>query len=603
MKKQTFIIVLFLFLGIFWTTQTKAEQTSAKAKTETMKKPLKDYPKLWEKVDSLEAKGLPKSALEVVNEIYAKAKKVENNPQMVKAYIYRMKFRRNIEEKAFENYIFELERDLLEAKAPLQQLMHSLAAEMYWMYYQQNRWKFRDRTETMNFENDDIETWTLNQLIDKTIKHYYSSLGSADATKAADINDYNEILEKGSQDPKLRPTLFDFLIHRAIKFFQNSEISLNRPADQFNLKEDVYFAEMSEFKNATIQTKDTLSLHFHTITLMQRILAFNRETDNFDALIYNDVQRIAFVYANSTNPKKEELYFNALSKIEEKYTENKYSAEASYLKAIFYRVNASKYNFLQKETFKYKEYNTLALNICKKVIKEFPKTDAANKCKVLESKIEAKSVSFKSENIVTPNANFPIRIEYRNVDKLYLKVLKIDRKKLKEITDKHYGKKAIEKIVKAGTKVYSDQYNLTSSADYNSHSTEAILDGQVIGNYVIMLSTSSDFTWKENSLSYEFLNVTNLTYITRSMENYNEYYILDRMKGHAVAGATVKAYYSDYNYKRRKYIKTLFGTYTSDEKGHIRIDAKKKKSRSVNLEITKGNDFYSTDRNFYLAYC
>jgi hypothetical protein len=48
------------------------------------------YTKEWKKVDSLAAKGLTKSALEVVNGIYDKAKSESNAPQFVKAIIHRM---------------------------------------------------------------------------------------------------------------------------------------------------------------------------------------------------------------------------------------------------------------------------------------------------------------------------------------------------------------------------------------------------------------------------------------------------------------------------------------------------------------------------------
>ena len=56
------------------------------------------YAKEWKKVDSLANKGLNKSALEVVNGIYDKAKTENNAPQYVKAIIHRMKFEQYMEE-------------------------------------------------------------------------------------------------------------------------------------------------------------------------------------------------------------------------------------------------------------------------------------------------------------------------------------------------------------------------------------------------------------------------------------------------------------------------------------------------------------------------
>jgi len=598
--KQHYLIVILAAIVFFASDCQEAYALSKSPINKTIM--IDSYEKLWARVDSFQNKGLPKSALEVVNVIYEKAKTEKNDPQLVKAYIHRMMFRRSIEEKAFESFIFEMEKDLLEMEAPLQQVMHSLAAEMYYMYYQQNYWKFQDRSETLNFQPDDIETWTLSQLVNKSIMHYHSSLENVEILQTTLLSSYKEIITKGTHDERLQSTMYEFLVKRALTYFKNTQLTINRPADQFTIKEDFYFAQASEFISADIQTKDTLSLHFYAIKLFQNLLHFNTESENLDAFIFNDIERIEFVNAHSTNPQKAELYFEALNQIESKYPENVYAGEASYLKSVFYKNGASRYNFLQPETFKYKEYLVTAHQIASKAAKKFPRTMLAQKCAWVINEIEQKQVQFESENYLTPNANFPIRISYKNVEKLYAKIVKIDRKRLAEIQEKFYGEKAIEKIEKEGIVVYTNEYALTGTNDYQWHSTEVIMKGQALGSYVVMLGTSSKFSNKENSLSYNFIDVTNLSFLERQKDNYNEVIVLDRTTGHTVAGATVKTYYTDYDYKKRKYVKELIKTYTSDANGYVRIDADKKASRSLSYEITKDVDFLSSDRNFYLAY-
>ncbi len=185
---------------------------------------------------------------------------------------------------------------------------------------------------------------------------------------------------------------------------------------------------------------------------------------------------------------------------------------------------------------------------------------------------------------------------------MYAKVIKIDRKRLEEIQEKFYGKKAIEKIEKEGTVVYTNEYALTGSDDYHWHYTEVIMKGQPLGNYVVMLGTSPKFSSNKNSLSYNFVEVTNLSFLERAKNNYNEVIVLNRTNGQTVAGATLKTFYTDYDYKKRKYTKQLVKTYTSDANGYVRVDADKHQSRNVSYEITKDLDFLSSDRDFYLAY-
>src|SRR5688572_17647686 len=50
------------------------------------------YSKHWSQVYRFEVRDLPKSALEVVDQIYTKAKRDKNTTQVVKALLYQSKF-------------------------------------------------------------------------------------------------------------------------------------------------------------------------------------------------------------------------------------------------------------------------------------------------------------------------------------------------------------------------------------------------------------------------------------------------------------------------------------------------------------------------------
>ena len=103
----------------------------------------KDFEKEWKKVDSLIDKGLPKSALEIVNLIYDNAKAQKNAAHFVKAVIYKMKLLDNVEEDAYAKNINQLEQEVNTAEFPIKPVLQSMLAEMYWRYYQQNRYIFK----------------------------------------------------------------------------------------------------------------------------------------------------------------------------------------------------------------------------------------------------------------------------------------------------------------------------------------------------------------------------------------------------------------------------------------------------------------------------
>lgn len=141
------------------------------------------YDKLWKKVDSCERKGLSESALNVVEGIYAKAKTENNASQFVKAVLHRMKFESYKEEFSIEKSIIKLRDEANEAKYPIKPVLQSILADAFWQYFQNNRWKFYNRTTTVNFKNDDIETWDLKAITNAVITNYKASLSNTDRLK------------------------------------------------------------------------------------------------------------------------------------------------------------------------------------------------------------------------------------------------------------------------------------------------------------------------------------------------------------------------------------------------------------------------------------
>lgn len=204
----------FLALGFFSNTFTKQiPKMLTFGKNDT-------YDKLWKRVDSCELKGLTESALTVVNVIYKKAKLESNAPQFVKSILHRMKFESYKEEFSLEKSIFKLRDEVNEAHYPIKPVLQSILADAFWQYYQNNRWKFYDRTTTVNFKNDDIETWDLKAITNAVITNYKASLSNVDSLKLTKIDLYDAIINKGTTECRAwRPTLYDFLGHRALGFF------------------------------------------------------------------------------------------------------------------------------------------------------------------------------------------------------------------------------------------------------------------------------------------------------------------------------------------------------------------------------------------------
>ena len=177
--KLTVIILLALLtlFGSFLNKQAKLQP------------PMKnfDYTASWQKEEEFEKQGLPESALNVINGIYTNAKTENNIQQQVKAVIYILKLTDYKEENSFVKNLNRLENETRSAVFPLKPILHSMLAEAYWRYYQSNRYSYGQRTRTVDFKNDDISTWSLEKIVEETIKNYQLSLADEDQLKSIKV--------------------------------------------------------------------------------------------------------------------------------------------------------------------------------------------------------------------------------------------------------------------------------------------------------------------------------------------------------------------------------------------------------------------------------
>ena len=141
------------------------------------------YENEWKEVESFVRKGLPQSALKIVDDIYLQSKAENNAPQFLKAAIYQVKLQIDYQEDFMESSLAQISEEMKSSHAPVSQILHSIQAELYWRYYQGNRYKFMDRTRVSNPDPADIKTWDLQTLVKAVTENYLASLEDANNSK------------------------------------------------------------------------------------------------------------------------------------------------------------------------------------------------------------------------------------------------------------------------------------------------------------------------------------------------------------------------------------------------------------------------------------
>ncbi len=580
-NKKSFIIAILVIAGITGVITVFGFKGNLKQSLLIFPKG-STYSKEWKKVDSLVAKGLNKNALEVVNGIYGKAKTENNAPQFVKAIIHRMKLEQYMEEYSLENALNKLSEEIKDAKYPVKPVLQSMLAESYWQYYQNNRWKFYNRTQTVNFKNDDITTWDLKTIFSQVLKNYNASLESADSLKRTPLNIYDEVIIKQTDSRKFRPTLYDFLAHRAIDFYMNEEPDIERPSYKFELTSESYFWKNEDFVKLKIETNDTLSSKYFAIKTLQELIAFHLKDESPLALVDADLKRLKFVRNKSVSEIKDSLYLMALQNLEKKVEPidlqnhlkkvdegHSCSAEVNCEIAKFYNEKGSKYKPDQSDENKW--WKKQAVDLCNNVIKTFPASNGAKNCEVLKAGITEHSVDFITESVNIPNQPFRSLVTYRNLKTVYVRIAEMDIDRYNRVIEKDYGEDLMKQFQKlAPLKEWTVE--LPDDGDYQTHTTEIKIPEFPLGHYIMLIGSDKSFSYKNNGVAYTHIWASNISYISRRMTNGSyDFYVQHRVTGTPLMGVKAQIYYQKYNYITRQYEYVKDEKYTSDENGFFNV--------------------------------
>ncbi|MFZ1288849.1 MAG: hypothetical protein WAR79_02070, partial [Melioribacteraceae bacterium] len=383
------------------------------------------YSTSWEKVDSLERIGLTLSALEIVDKIYKTAKKDNVHPQFIKSVLYKLKFANYVEENSQVKIVNEVKKEIQESSFPSNAILESILADMYWQFYKNNRHKFQQRTETVNFENEDFQTWDLNRIVKEITKYYLSSIEQNNELQKIPLKEFEEILIfDDSEDAHLRPTLYDVLAHKALTFFINEESSLTQPVYKFVLDKENDLAIDTAFIKNNYSTKDSLSLKFYAIQLYQKLIAFHLTSNDKEALLDVDLARLNFVNRNIVLKDKSKFYFDAITYSANKFKELPHSSLICFYLAQHYTEEGKKYDPEVSDEFKWQ--TKYALQICDSIIAKYPGTIGAINCSNLKTEILSRSLNLQVENANLPDEPFRVLVSYKNLNKLYLRVIKLD---------------------------------------------------------------------------------------------------------------------------------------------------------------------------------
>lgn len=537
------------------------------------------YDQEWLSVDSLIQIGQDKTAAKSVEQILIKAEKADNYNQVYKATLYIARLSGSFEEESLEKTISALERKTKEYKYPLTAIFHSALGTIYQNYYQQNSWKFNQRTEIQGESTDDIKTWDLKTIVKRIQFHFDKSLIESEKLKRTPINYFEPILTNHqsalAEEKEIQRFLYDLLVKRAIEFYSSGQASLPNPIDIFSIVDSSVFAPNKQFIKASFQTTDTFSNEWKALHLYQEWTAFLLEEDNLTALADATIKRLQYAKSYYQGEEKEVLYYRSIQKLHEQLDDHSSSARTAYEMANYWKQT---YEDDTASTQKSKLRD--AADLCEKYIKKYPKSYGSAQCQVLLNQLYLPAHQIQMESAVLPNKSILFKATWRNISTMHYKIVVSPFGRV--VGNMGYDEQ--KRKLLASKEVKNWVINFSGKDDLRQHTTEFSQDGLPTGHYYLISSTKADFSQMEDISFMEFW-VSEISFIKQSdNKGAINIYVLNRKSGHPMPGVGLEIY-QDRNYRS---IYTKLSETKTDANGFATV--KNTDGRNVSIVFKNGKD-------------
>lgn len=538
------------------------------------------YEALWKQVEKLENEALTKSALKVVQSISEKAKEEDNSPQIVKALLYTSKYALTLEEDAQLKIVSDFTSEIREAEFPTKNILESYLGNLYWQYFQQNRYLFYNRTKTeTKVDPIDFRTWDLTTLFEEINIHFAASLENSSELQTLHVDEFQEILTEQKGSEIYHPTLFDLVAHTALQFYKAAENSITRPADKFEIDDPKLLCEAYQFTQLSIDFTDKTSLQSKALKIYQELMEFHFPDVRLEALVDVDIERLRFIHQNALFADKDAAYLDILQNSAENLSHHEVSGLYRYEVAQLYHQLGNSYQPNAKEEHRWKLKE--ALTLCESVIAQFPESKGAEKCRALQSEILSKSLQLTVEQHVPIDSPSRILVNYKNLNQLQFVAYRASKNDMKQLTKLYPESKQLDFIKKLSA-IEQWEAPLKNENDFQRHGIEVLMPKLGNGQYIILAVPKGD---TNKTFAYAKVQVTNLALVETQTPEHHQFQLIDRNNGKPLESATLQFTYQE-NYDR----KFLTKTFTTNDKGSIRIPLGTKRWTSIGIKVTYKED-------------
>ena len=376
----------------------------------------------WQRVQKAFDEGKPKTALEALAGVERAAVADKAWAEVARAIASRIVAETGDRPPDDPERLIVLAAAIDKAPAETRGVLEAIRANWTWGFFQQNRWRFQQRTQGGADAADvkQIAAWDLPTIVSEIRNRFAAAVGAADsperqALQKLPVADWSVLLRPGTMPDSYRPTVWDVVARDALEFAASGERGLANPEDAFELDaESPALGTMEEFlawqPEADPAVTDSSSPLLEAARLYRALIAFHRADKDPTALLAADLDRILWAAGAAVGPELADRKQDALEAFIERAADHETAALARFHLAA-----------LLQEQGDLVAARTLAAVGAE----SHPKSAGGAQCANLVTQIEQKELALATERAWAEP--WPvIRVSYRNLDRVHLRLCKAD---------------------------------------------------------------------------------------------------------------------------------------------------------------------------------
>ncbi|MBL9137904.1 MAG: hypothetical protein JNK85_18710 [Verrucomicrobiales bacterium] len=485
----------------------------------------------WASVTNAIARGLPKTALELLAPVEAAALRDESWGEAGLAVATRIQMEVRIQ----GNQPAERVRrwSAAEANAPLalRPLFRALLAHAYRDYLVRNRWRIHQRTAGSS--SDDFETWDLQRLYAEVDRQFTRALESPAHLRAIPIAGFQGLLTAGSLPDAYRPTLYDFLAHEALEFYLADDPRPSLPEESFELLADgPILGETASFLRWDPGTRDAASPRLKAVRLFQELLKFHQQDADQTAFLDVDLARLQMGGNLAVGLDRERRYLESLDRFIDRARDHPVSSMSSaYAARALLRADQPDQAHAR----------------AKAGAERFPESPGGNACTELVDEIEQASLRIRTEGTWTKPWP-PIEIHHKNLPSVTFRVVAtewnqfLQRSRSRPEQPNNTEREALLRERPA----LEWTVPLPPTPDFREKQTLLNAPESLRpGFYFLLASRRPDFAQSPNEITFTPFWVSDLALVVRSRAGAFEGLVVDADSGLPLRGAKVESWHLD----------------------------------------------------------